>query len=201
MGLPPSLPCDNSILLIPGAHPFDIRPYRYPPTLKDEIETQVKEMLSQGVVQKSGNPFASPVLLVKKKDHSWRFCVHYRYLNAMTVKSKYPILVFDQLMDELVAAQLFIKLDLKARYHQIRLRPSEETKIAFQTHLGHFECRVMAFGLTRAHNTFLGEMNETLALILRRGGLVFFDDILIYSPTLESHLHHLPTVLELLHKD
>lgn len=96
VGLPPTCPCDHSISLIPGAQPFHIRPYRYPPTLKDEIETQVKEMLSQGVIRKSSSPFGSPILLVKKKDHSWRFCVDYRYLNATTVKSKYPVLIFDQ---------------------------------------------------------------------------------------------------------
>lgn len=94
IGLPPSRPCDHNIPLIPGAHPFNIRAYRYPPALKDEIEQQVKEMLAQGVIQKSHSPFASPVLLVKKKDHTWRFCVDYRYLNAMTVKSKYPVPVF-----------------------------------------------------------------------------------------------------------
>lgn len=131
-------------------------------------------MLSQGVIQKSFSPFASPVLLVKKKDMTWRFCVDYRYLNAITVKSKYPVPVFDQLMDELSHAQWFSKLDLKAGYHQIRLCPGEEHKTAFQTHMGHFEFRVMAFGLTGAPNTFLEAMNDTLSLVVRKCALVFF---------------------------
>lgn len=138
-------------------------------------------MLAQGVIQKSQSPFASPVLLVKEKDRSWRFCVDYRYLNAMTAKSKYPVPIFDQLMDELVTAKWFRKLDLRADYHQIRLLPGKEPKTAFQTHMGHFEFRVKAFGLTGAPNTFLDAMNTTLAPVLRKCALVFFDDILIYS--------------------
>lgn len=105
VGLPPSCHCDHDILLVPGATLFSVRPYRYPPALKDKIETQVHKILSQGVIQKSQSSFASPVLLVKKKDHTWRFCVDYRYLNAMTTKSKYLVPVFDQLMDELMAAK------------------------------------------------------------------------------------------------
>jgi hypothetical protein len=181
VGLHPSRHCDHSIPLVPGANPFTVRPYRYPPALKDEIEKQVQEMLAHGVIQKSRSPFASPVLLVKKKDRSWRFCVDYRYLNAMTAKSKYPVPIFDQLMDELVTTKWFSKLDLRTGYHQIRLLPGEEPKTTFQTHMGHFEFRVMAFGLTGAPNTFLDAMNTTLAPVLRKCALVSFDDILIYS--------------------
>lgn len=95
VGLPPSRTCDHIIPLVPGAHPFTVRPYWYPPALKNEMEKQVREMLSHGVIQKSHNPFASPVLLIKKKDHTWHFCVDYRYLNAMIVKIKYPVPIFD----------------------------------------------------------------------------------------------------------
>lgn len=118
----------------------------------------------------------------------------------MTLKSRYPVPVFDQLIDELSNAHWFSKLDLKAGYHQILLQ-GEEFKTVFQTHLGHFEFRVMAFGLSGAPNTFLGAMNDTLAPVLRKSALVFFDDILIYSATLEEHLVHLRTVLQLLRKD
>jgi hypothetical protein len=152
--LPPARPYDHSIPLIQGARPVNIRSYRYPPVLKDEIEHQVTQMLQQGIIQPSNSPFSSPVLLVKKKDGSWRFCVDYRYLNDLTVKGTFPIPVFEQLMDELSNAKWFSILDLFAGYHQVRLKEGEEHKTAFSTHSGHFEFKVMAFGLTGAPNTF-----------------------------------------------
>jgi hypothetical protein len=85
--LPLQRPCDHSISLIPGVQPVNIKPYRYTLTQKDEIERQVKDMLLNGVIQSSTSPFASPVLLVKKKDGSWRFCIDYRRLNALTKKT------------------------------------------------------------------------------------------------------------------
>lgn len=132
--LPPKRDCDHSIPLIEGARPVSVRPYRYPPALKDEIEQQVETMLAQGLIQHSTSPFNSPVLLVRKKDASWRFCVDYRYLNALTVKTSFPIPIFEQLMDELAGAQWFTTLDLLAGYHQVRMREGEEYKTAFLTH-------------------------------------------------------------------
>jgi len=92
--LPPSRSCNHSIPLIPGAQPVFIRPYRYPPKLKDEIEAQVKEMLAQGLIRPRTRLFSSPVLLVKKKDGTYHFYVDFRQLNAITAKSKYPMPVF-----------------------------------------------------------------------------------------------------------
>lgn len=164
--LPPRRDCDHSIPLIPGAQPVSVRQYRYSPKLKSEIEEQVSELLKTGIIQPSRSPFSSPVLLVRKKDHSWRMCVDYRMLNALTVKSKFPIPVIDELLDELSSARWFSCLDLRAGFNQIRLAPGEEYKTAFQTHWGQFEYTVMSFGLTGAPNTFQGAMNTTLKPLL-----------------------------------
>jgi hypothetical protein len=155
-------------------------------------------MLSKCIIQHSKSAFSSPVLLVKKKDKTWHFCVDYRHLNALTVKFKYPVSEIDQLLDELHGAAWFSSLDLKAGFHQILLKPGEDFKKAFQTHVGQFKFRVMTFGLTGAPNSFQEAMNTTLGPLLRKCVLVFFDDILVYNPTFEDHLTHLQQVFELL---
>jgi hypothetical protein len=200
-GLPPVRDCDHRIPLLPGARPVQMRPYWYAPALKTEIEAQVAEMLASGLIQHSKSPFASSVILVKKKDNSYHFCVDYRHLNALTTKSKFHVPIIDELLDELSGAAWFSTLDLHAGFHQIRMDPSDQHKTAFQTHHGHFEFRVMAFGLTGAPATFQGAMNRTLQPLLRKCVLVFFDDILVYSDTWDNHLLHLEQVLQLLRKD
>jgi hypothetical protein len=130
-GLPPVRDCDHRILLIPRARPVQMRPYRYAPALKTEIEKQVDDMLGSGLIQHSKSPFSSSVILVKKKDNSYRFCVDYRHLNALTTKAKFPVPIMDELLDELFGAAWFSTLDLRAGFHQIRMDPRDQHKTAF----------------------------------------------------------------------
>lgn len=197
-GLPPRRYCDHQIPLIPGARPVTVRPYRVAPHLKTELEKQVAELLEQGLIRVSTRAFSSPVLLVRKKDGTWRLVLDHRHMNAITVKSKFPIPAIDELLDELAGASWFSKFDLKAGYHQIQFSPGEEFKTAFSTHNGHYEFLVLSMGFTGGPNTFQGAMNYTLSPVLRVCALVFFDDILVYSKTFLDHLSHLKQVLQLL---
>ncbi|WVZ93174.1 hypothetical protein U9M48_039176 [Paspalum notatum var. saurae] len=189
--LPPPKAYDHHIPLLPNVVLVNCRPYRYSPLHKTEIEKQVHDLLAAGLITHSTSPFASPVLLVQKKDGSWRICVDYRKLNALTIKNRFPMLVIEEILDELGRAKYFTKLDMKSGYHQVRVAVVDEHKTGFKTHHGHYQFRVMPFGLTNAPATFQCIMNEVLSPFLRKFVLVFVDDILIFSNTLDEHLHHL----------
>jgi hypothetical protein len=196
--LPPDRGVHHTIPLEENAKP-PFRPlYRVSPAELKEIEAQVKALLDKGFIEPSASPFGAPVLFVKKKDGTLRMVIDYRALNRLTVKNKFPLPRIDDLLDKLSGANYFSSLDLMSGYHQIRIRDEDVPKTAFRTPLGHYQFKVLSFGLTNAPATFQSVMNTIFAPLVNRCVVVYLDDILIYSRTPEEHLVHLRQVLEVL---
>lgn len=170
--------------------------YRTPPAHRAEISKQTTSMSANTTIERSNSPWCSPVILAPKKDGTWRFCIDYRRLNAVTRRDVYPLPRIDDYLASLGGNRYFTVLDLAAGYWQVPLSERAKPKTAFATHEGLFQFNVMPFGLTNAPATFQRMMDATLAGIKWQCCLVYLDDIIVYSKTFSDHLAHLEAVLQ-----
>ncbi|KAJ7968029.1 Retrotransposon protein, putative, Ty3-gypsy subclass [Quillaja saponaria] len=199
--LPPRRGIDHEIELVPGIKPPAKAPYRMAPPELAELRKQLNELLESGFIRPSKAPFGAPVLFQKKQDGSLRMCVDYRALNKVTVRNSYPIPLIADLFDQLSGAKYFTKLDLRFGYYQVRIAEGDEPKTTCVTRYGVFEFLVMPFGLTNAPATFCTLMNQVFRGYLDKFVVVYLDDIVIYSSTLEDHKQHLQLVFNRLREN
>ena len=192
--LPPDR-IQHSIDLIPNYTIPKRKLYRQTHEELAETKRQINEYLNAEHITPSSSPFGSPILLVKKKNDTMRMCVDYRGLNDITVKNTFPIPCIDDLHDQFAHAKYFTKLDLFTGYHQIPIKPSDQYKTAFISRYSTYEFKVMPFGLSNAPATFQSAMNSLFHDVLDNFVIVYLDDILIYSSTLQQHKEHLDIVL------
>ena len=189
---PMEIPTDGS--------PAFSRMHRRSPKESDWIDLEVDKMLVDEVVQPSSSPWASPVVVVKKKDSSYRFCVDYRSVNGQTKKDVYPLPRVDDILDTLGKSSVFSVLDAASGYWQIPIKEDDREKTAFQTRRGLFHFNVMPFGLTNAPAKFQREMDRVLSGLTWQLCLVYLDDIIVFSKSTEQHFKDLAEVFERLRK-
>ncbi|KAA3483487.1 DNA/RNA polymerases superfamily protein [Gossypium australe] len=189
-GLPPDREVEFGIDLLPRTASVSIAPYRMAP--------KELELLDRGFIRPSGSPWGAPVLFVKKKDGSMRMCIDYHQLNKLTIKNKYPLSRIDDLFNQLKGASVFLKINLRSGYHQLKVKEADIHKTAFRTRYGHYEFMVMPLGLTNVPAVFMDMMNRVFQPYLDRFVVEFIDNILVYSGSEEEHDSHLRVVLQIL---
>jgi hypothetical protein len=195
-GMPPEREIEFNIKLQPGTAPIAKAPYKMSPIELKELKIQLQGLLDKGHMHPSISPWGCSALFVEKKDKELRLCVDYRPLNAVTIKNKCPLPCIDILFDQLAGAQVFSKIDLRSGYHQIKIRVKDIPKIAFTTRYGLFEYLVMSFGLMNVPAHFMYLMNSIFMPELDKFVVVFIDNILIYSRSMEEHEEHLRIILQ-----
>lgn len=181
--------------------PIHIKAHRLPPAQKDEIRNQIDKMLKDNVIKKSFSPWSAPVHLVPKKIDSsgkqkWRMVIDYRRLNDITVDDKYPLPNINDLFDMLGDSMYFTTLDLASGYHQLEVEEEDRAKTAFSTPSGHYEFNRMPFGLKTAPATFQRAMDNVLRGLQGIHCLVYLDDVIIFSKSLQEHAEKLRAVFE-----
>ena len=199
--LPPRKPWDHAIELKPGSEPQRCKLYPLSPNEQTELAAFLEENLRTGRIRPSKSPMASPVFLIKKKDGTLRLVQDYRKLNEMTIRNSYPLPLISDLINKLKKAKYFTKLDIRWGYNNVRIKEGDEWKAAFRTNRGLFEPLVMFFGLTNSPATFQTMMNEIFQELIDEGVvIVYIDDILIFTETLEEHRRVTKEVLAILAK-
>ncbi|UYV61766.1 hypothetical protein LAZ67_1006427, partial [Cordylochernes scorpioides] len=179
-----------------GAKPIKHKPYRVSAKEREIIKEQIDEMLRDGIIRPSSSPWSFPVILVKKRDGKYRFCVDYRKLNDVTVKDVYPIPRIDEVLDTLQGSKYFSAIDLKSGYWQVEVEEKDKEKTAFTTAYGLYEFNVMPFGLCNAPATFERNMENMLGNLRWQICLCYLDDVIIYSSDFSTHLKRIEAVLK-----
>lgn len=167
-----------------------------PPLLYQDMRVLLAGMLQSGVITESSSPWAAPIVMVRKKDGTWRFCVDYRKLNAVTHKDAFPLPRIEETLTSMTRAEWFSTLDLASGYWQVEVDPQDREKTAFTTPLGLYEFQRMPFGLCNAPATFQRLMQQCLSGQITDSLLVYLDDIIVYSPDFATHVQHLEEVFE-----
>lgn len=175
--------------------PIAIRPYRMSREKTEVMTNLTREMERNGIIEPSTSPWAAPVVLVPKKDGSWRYCVDYRALNQVTEKDPYPIPNLMEIIFQLRNAKIFSTIDLRSGYWQVELNERSKKYTAFATPCGLYQFKVLPFGLKNSPSTFQRLMNEVLRGYIGTFCFVYLDDILIFSENLADHLGHLHRVM------
>jgi transposase InsO family protein len=186
----------HEIPTLPGTCPIKLPPHRLGPEKEAEVERQVAGLLERGLIEPAGGAWSSPVVLVRKKDGKWRFCVDYRRLNAITQYDAYPLPRIDESLDALAGSRFFSTLDLVSGYWQVPLSQEAQEKSAFATRGGLWKWKVLPFGLTSAPATFQRLMERVLKGLHWKSLLLYLDDIIVIAPDFSTHVTRLKEVLE-----